>query len=443
MFNIVGELWKAQQYAMYDCCFEVPQTFYIQGSKISHYLTSSQCSGKILKKRKENITLKNVLDIFNSKEKYVCSFQRLLNKKDIQFKYLTRNELEALISDITRFSELYQDIIIQQTFPSENYITYSRKGHITQIQQRIPLSLEPLITLKQSQFACEKVIFETRVSKVGLAVEKLITLIQGQKLNEIEIYIKQVGDKLIIIWNTILQCKNNKRTLNFINSQNYLHNQEFLEQFQPKKQIKDDITVIQCCGCRKITKINDTFEVLKNRIWKIRMHRNLHHLNDQKLNLDITGRIIPKLDDCQFVRVCGICYNSFIETISNNNTKNENSARKQPQKQQDFQSIMMPYGPRRKFQKFNDNQTNAHSGSRKNSTQIKEKKMTPQFMNSTFDQNYESIQNQKMEIDDEFDQLLNEVKNDISSSYQFNKVMANKARIQSAQNNNKFRLYYQ
>ncbi|CAD8105063.1 unnamed protein product [Paramecium sonneborni] len=442
MFNIVGELWKAQQYAMQECCFEVPQTFYLQGSKISHYFTSSQCSGKILKKRKENVNLKSILDTFNSKDKHVCSFQRLLNKKDVQFKYLTRNELEALISDITNFSELYQDVIIQQTFPSENFITYSRQGHITQVQQRIPLSSEPLITLKESQFACEKVIFETRVNKVGITVEKLLSLIEGQKVNQIEIYMKQVGDKLMILWNTSIQFQNTKRLLNFINSLNYLHNQEFFEQYQPKKQISDDITVVQCCGCRKLTKVNDTFEVLKNRIWKIRMHRNLHHLNDQKLHLDVTGRIVPKFDDFQFVRVCGICYNSFIETISNINKKTDNTVRKLPQKQQDL-SIMLPNGPRRKLFKFNDNQTNGYLGSRTNSAQIKEKRMTPQIMNSTFDENYESIQNQKMEIDDEFDQLLNEVKNDIRSSYQSSKQTINKARIQSAQNSNKFKLYYQ
>ncbi|CAK59184.1 unnamed protein product (macronuclear) [Paramecium tetraurelia] len=441
MFNIIGELWKAQQYAMYECCFEVPQTFYMQGSKISHYFTSSQCSGKILKKRKENVTLRSILDTFNSKEKYVCSFQRLLNKKDVQFKYLTRNELEALISDISNFSELYQDVIIQQTFSSENFITYSRQGHVTQIQQRIPLSLEPLITLKDSQFACEKVIFETRVNKIGITVEKLISLIEGQQVNEIEFFMKYIGDKLIIMWNTNLQCKSIKRTLNFMNSQNYLHNQEYFEQFQPKKQVTDDITMIQCFGCRKLTKVNDTFEVLKNRIWKIRMHRNLHHLNDQKLHLDVTGRIIPKFDEFQFVRVCGLCYNSFIETISNNNTKVENTLRKLPQKQKELQSIMLPNGPRRKLFKFHDNQT--YLGSRTNSTQIKDRRMTAQIMNSTFDENYDSIQNQRMEIDDEFDQLLDEVKNDIRSSYQSNKVMTNKSRIQSAQNNHKFKLYYQ
>ncbi|CAK59629.1 unnamed protein product (macronuclear) [Paramecium tetraurelia] len=441
MFNIVGELWKAQQYAKNECCFEVPQTFYLQGSKISHYFTSSQCSGKILKKRKENVTLKSILDTFNSKEKYVCSFQRLLNKKDVQFKYLTRIELEALISDITNFSELYQDVIIQQTFQNENIIAYCRHGHITQIQQRIPLQSEPLITLKDSQFACEKVIFEARVNKVGLAIEQFISLIEGSKVNEIELYMKYVGEKLIVMWNTNLKCRTNRRALNFINSQNYLHNQEYFEQFQPKKQVTDEITMIQCCSCRKLTKINDTFEVLKNRIWKIRMHRNLHHLNDQKLYLDVTGRIVPKFDEFQFVRVCGICYNSFIETISNNNTKTENTLRKLPQKQQDLQQLMMQNGPRRKLFKLNDNQT--YLGSRSNSTQIKEKRMTPQIMNSTFDENYESIQNQRMEIDDDFDQLLNEVKNEVRSSYQSNKVVTNKARIQSAQNNQKFKLYYQ
>ncbi|CAD8089826.1 unnamed protein product [Paramecium primaurelia] len=441
MFNIIGELWKAQQFAMYECCFEVPQTFYLQGSKISHYFTSSQCSGKILKKRKENVTLKSILDTFNSKEKYVCSFQRLLNKKDVQFKYLTRNELEALISDITNFSELYQDVIIQQIYSSENFITYSRQGHVTLIQQRIPLSLEPLITLKDSQFACEKVLFETRVNKIGITIEKLISLNESQKVNEIELFMKYVGDKLIIMWNTNLQCKNIKRTLNFINSFNYLHNQEQFEQFQPKKQVTDEITMIQCFSCRKLTKVNDTFEVLKNRIWKIRMHRNLHHLNDQKLHLDVTGRIVPKFDEFQFVRVCGLCYNSFIETISNNNTKNENTQRKLTQKQQDLQSFMQQNGPRRKLFKINDNQT--YLGSRTNSAQIKDKRMTPQIMNSTFDENYDSIQNQRIEVDDEFDQLLNEVKNDIRSSYQSNKIMINKTRIQSAQNNHKFKLYYQ
>lgn len=38
--------------------------------------------------------------------------------------------------------------------------------------------------------------------------------------------------------------------------------------------------MVQCGSCRKLIKINDSFEVLKNKIWKIRMHRNLHHLND-------------------------------------------------------------------------------------------------------------------------------------------------------------------
>jgi hypothetical protein len=74
MFNIIGELWKAQQYAMSECCFEVPHTFFIKGSKMSHYFSSTQCSGKILKKRKENVTLKSILETFDSKEKYVCSF---------------------------------------------------------------------------------------------------------------------------------------------------------------------------------------------------------------------------------------------------------------------------------------------------------------------------------------------------------------------------------
>lgn len=52
----------------------------------------------------------------------------------------------------------------------------------------------------------------------------------------------------------------------------------------------------------------------------------------------------------------------------------------------------MPKAPRRKLFKFNDNSTHQHThDSRTNSSHIRDRRLTPQLMNSTFDENLNSV----------------------------------------------------
>lgn len=97
------------------------------------------CPGKIVKKRKENVNLASIAKTFNSAESYVASMSRLIQKDEAHIKYLKLEELSVLLKDAENYPNLYKDVIIQQTYPSDTYINYHRRQHVTIIKQQIPL----------------------------------------------------------------------------------------------------------------------------------------------------------------------------------------------------------------------------------------------------------------------------------------------------------------
>ncbi|KAM3128906.1 hypothetical protein pb186bvf_018963 [Paramecium bursaria] len=327
MFNFIEQLWISQSYTSIIGDYSIPQTFILKGKELFFYFSSQRNPGKILKKRRQNLTLDNLL-IFNQ-----CSFQRI-NNQIVSFKYLNHEELEKLISDATDYPDLYHDVIIQEVYPHETLIVYSRQKLIKSIKMHIPLSNQPLITLQDSQISTEKIMFEPRVQKVAQQIEQALQVVLQKEILGIDIYFKHYDNKLIPQFITTLRTSKSNQILQYQLTQQYLYNQLFIPQQEPLKQFK-------CGCCYKFGQ--QQFQILRNKLWKVRMQRGLHHLNNQRI--DLFGRIKTKLDEYEFIDVCQLCYDAFLLTIKEseiprlNNQSQKSSSQQKKSSSQDTKQI--------------------------------------------------------------------------------------------------------
>jgi len=59
---------------------------------------------------------------------------------NVHIRNLNQGELERLITDMRSFPELYDNVIIQETFSSNDYMIYRRNNRILMLQHRIALN---------------------------------------------------------------------------------------------------------------------------------------------------------------------------------------------------------------------------------------------------------------------------------------------------------------
>ena len=91
-----------------------------------------------MKKRKENVSLTSMQEILRGETS--IQFSRLMDDGNVHIRNINQGELERLINDMKSFPELYDNVIIQETFPSNDYMIYRRNNRILMLQHRIALN---------------------------------------------------------------------------------------------------------------------------------------------------------------------------------------------------------------------------------------------------------------------------------------------------------------